>query len=87
MYGKRSPDLPPLKLEPGKFYRAFNQTIWCCIKVPAVHGRALCTRVQDIPVACVTTVFTVDGIYLGRDLDGRLDNQYTLMEEVPCSSG
>lgn len=83
---KRSPDLPPLKLEPGKFYRAFDQSIWCCIKAPALSGRALCTRVADVPAACTTFIFTSDGMHALNRIEEERGHGYnpalTLMEEV-----
>ena len=77
---KRTSDLPPLKLEPGKFYRAHDQSTWCCVSIETESGHAICTRVSATPLSCISAHFTPEGIYEGVCSPDNRD--LTLMEEI-----
>lgn len=64
------------KLKPGKFYRAWNNEIWCCYNIDSRRSAPLqadCVRVSDGR----TETFYLDGRY---DVDGK--REHTLIDCV-----
>lgn len=65
-----------LKLIPGRFYRSYDQNIWCCYKVNGSaeeQAQAYCVRVRDSRLE----YFYIDGRY-----DDKGKREHTLIEDM-----
>lgn len=69
--------MPVLTLQPSKFYRARDGSIWCCYRVTnrSEHAAADCINVET----SVVEYFYIDGRY---DEGGK--RELCLVEEVPA---